>query len=49
MELDAGDPVYFAADMGHAYANPASVPCTYHVAALIMRPRAAQPRRNGAP
>lgn len=45
VELGAGDSVYFAADVTHAYANPASVPCTYHVAALIMRPRAAQPRK----
>jgi transcriptional regulator with XRE-family HTH domain len=38
-ELFAGDSVYFAADVTHAYANPGSEPCTYHVAALIMRPR----------
>lgn len=44
LDLDAGDSVYFAADVTHGYANPASVPCAYHVAALIMRPRAAQPR-----
>jgi XRE family transcriptional regulator, regulator of sulfur utilization len=49
LDLDAGDSVYFAADVTHAYANPARVPCVYLVAALIMRPRAAQPRRNGAP
>ncbi|ADI12132.1 putative transcriptional regulator, XRE family protein [Streptomyces bingchenggensis BCW-1] len=48
VDLDAGDSVYFAADVIHGYANPARVPCVYLVAALIMRPRAAQPRRNGA-
>jgi XRE family transcriptional regulator, regulator of sulfur utilization len=37
--LEAGDSAYFAADATHAYANPAAVPCTYYVAALIMRPR----------
>jgi XRE family transcriptional regulator, regulator of sulfur utilization len=37
--LDAGDSVYFAADVSHGYANPASLPCTYYVAALIMRSR----------
>lgn len=37
--LSAGDSVYFAADVPHAYANPGSAPCTYYVAALIMRPR----------
>ncbi|TDD33157.1 XRE family transcriptional regulator [Actinomadura sp. KC06] len=38
--LDAGDSVYFAADVVHGYANPsAQHPCTYYVAALIMRPR----------
>jgi transcriptional regulator with XRE-family HTH domain len=39
LELDAGDSVYFAADTVHGYANTASSPCTYYVAALIMRPR----------
>ncbi|TDC52272.1 XRE family transcriptional regulator [Jiangella ureilytica] len=38
-ELTAGDSIYFAADVAHAYANPWAEPCTYHVAALIMRPR----------
>jgi transcriptional regulator with XRE-family HTH domain len=37
--LAAGDSAYFAADVAHAYANPGDVPCTYDVAALIMRPR----------
>jgi len=44
LDLDAGDSVYFAADVEHGYANPGADPCTYHVAALIMRPRRAQPR-----
>ncbi|MEU5613045.1 XRE family transcriptional regulator [Streptomyces sparsogenes] len=44
VELGAGDSAYFAADVGHGYANPGREPCAYHVAALIMRPRAAQPR-----
>jgi len=44
--LDAGDSAYFAADVSHGYANAATVPCTYYVAALIMRPRGpSQPRR----
>jgi transcriptional regulator with XRE-family HTH domain len=38
-DLDAGDSVYFAADVTHGYANPGPTSCTYHVAALIMRPR----------
>ncbi|GAA3556821.1 XRE family transcriptional regulator [Nonomuraea rosea] len=43
VELDEGDSVYFAADADHAYANAGPVPCAYHVAALIMRSRAARP------
>jgi XRE family transcriptional regulator, regulator of sulfur utilization len=39
IDLGAGDSVYFAADARHGYANPGSGPCTYHVAAIIMRPR----------
>ncbi|MGN9847167.1 helix-turn-helix domain-containing protein [Nonomuraea sp. H19] len=39
IDLDAGDSLYFAADVEHAYANPGTTPCTYYVAALIMRPR----------
>ncbi|GAA5072551.1 transcriptional regulator with XRE-family HTH domain [Thermocatellispora tengchongensis] len=43
-ELGAGDSLYFAADAPHAYANPShDTPCTYYVAALIMRSR--MPRR----
>lgn len=38
-ELAAGDSIYFAADVPHGYANPGDEPCSYHVAALIMRPR----------
>jgi XRE family transcriptional regulator, regulator of sulfur utilization len=38
-DLRAGDSLYFAADVGHGYANATTEPCTYHVAALIMRPR----------
>jgi transcriptional regulator with XRE-family HTH domain len=39
IDLNAGDSVYFAADVRHGYANPGTAPCTYHVAAMIMRPR----------
>jgi len=38
-DLDAGDSLYFAADVTHGYANISHAPCTYYVAALIMRPR----------
>jgi len=41
IDVTAGDSVYFAADVRHGYANPGAVPCTYHVAAIIMRPRRA--------
>jgi transcriptional regulator with XRE-family HTH domain len=44
VDLGAGDSAYFAADVTHAYANPGDEPCTYYVAALIMRPRAPRPR-----
>jgi XRE family transcriptional regulator, regulator of sulfur utilization len=37
--LQERDSVYFAADVAHGYANPSDAPCTYYVAALIMRPR----------
>ncbi|UJW32150.1 XRE family transcriptional regulator [Saccharothrix sp. AJ9571] len=37
--LEPGDSLYFAADAPHGYANPGDIPCTYYVAALIMRPR----------
>lgn len=43
VHLEPGDSAYFAADVVHGYANPGTVPCTYHVAALIMRPRARRP------
>ncbi|MGH9213433.1 MAG: helix-turn-helix domain-containing protein [Acidimicrobiales bacterium] len=39
VDLAAGDSVYFAADSAHGYANTTTEPCTYHVAALTMRPR----------
>ncbi|MEW2403289.1 XRE family transcriptional regulator [Streptomyces sp. NPDC046862] len=45
LDLDAGDSAYFAADVTHGYANPGPAPCTYHVAALVMRPRSAQQHR----
>lgn len=38
-DLTAGDSIYFAADVPHTYANPGDEQCSYHVAALIMRPR----------
>jgi XRE family transcriptional regulator, regulator of sulfur utilization len=41
IDLNEGDSAYFAADVTHAYANAGPRPCTYYVAALIMRPRAA--------
>ena len=44
VDLAAGDSVYFAADAAHRYANPGSTPCTYNVAALIMRPRGSSTR-----
>jgi XRE family transcriptional regulator, regulator of sulfur utilization len=37
--LHEGDSAYFTADVAHAYANPGEIPCTYEIAALIMRPR----------
>jgi XRE family transcriptional regulator, regulator of sulfur utilization len=43
-DLSAGDSLYFAADVAHHYRNPAAAPCTYHVAALIMRPRGPRSR-----
>ncbi|GAA2814812.1 helix-turn-helix domain-containing protein [Kribbella solani] len=39
VDLAAGDSVYFAADLPHAYSNPSTKPCSYYVAALIMRAR----------
>jgi XRE family transcriptional regulator, regulator of sulfur utilization len=44
--LDAGDSAYFAADASHGYANATSSPCTYSVAALIMRAREPSPPRG---
>ena len=40
-QLKAGDTAYFLADVPHAYRNPGHRPCSYSVAALIMRPRVA--------
>lgn len=37
--LREGDSLYLAADVTLSYANRADAPCTYHVAAMIMRPR----------
>ncbi|AXB42508.1 helix-turn-helix domain-containing protein [Amycolatopsis albispora] len=39
INLAAGDSLYLAADLPHAYANRTGEICRYHVAALIMRPR----------
>jgi transcriptional regulator with XRE-family HTH domain len=49
IDLNAGDSVYFAADARHGYANPGSESCTYHVAAIIMRPRRRDPAPESAP
>lgn len=43
--LEAGDSLYLAADVAHGYANAGNTPCTYSVAALIMRPRNVGARR----
>lgn len=39
LTLDPGDSAYFAADVVHRYANTGAEPCTYYVAALMMRQR----------
>jgi transcriptional regulator with XRE-family HTH domain len=39
VDLDAGDSLYFAADVPHRYSNTGEAPCSYYVAALVMRPR----------
>ncbi|MGA2164583.1 MAG: XRE family transcriptional regulator [Solirubrobacteraceae bacterium] len=44
-ELLAGDTLYFPSGT-HAYANHGDAPCTYAVAALIMRPRTASTPRD---
>ncbi|PRX47454.1 XRE family transcriptional regulator [Prauserella shujinwangii] len=44
VELAAGDSVYLAGDATLHYANHGTRPCTYHVAAIIMRPRTARAR-----
>jgi transcriptional regulator with XRE-family HTH domain len=47
LDLRAGDLAYFAADATHGYANVSAVPCTYYVAALIMRARLPSRRTFG--
>ncbi|MCO6005646.1 XRE family transcriptional regulator [Actinoallomurus purpureus] len=47
VDLNEGDSAYFAADVSHAYANPGTGWCAYHVAALIMRPRGTRPPATG--
>jgi transcriptional regulator with XRE-family HTH domain len=47
-DLEAGDSIYFAADVPHRYANTGADPCTYYVAALIMRPRGRSSDRTPA-
>jgi transcriptional regulator with XRE-family HTH domain len=37
--LGEGDSLYLAADVTLSYANHSDAPCTYYVAAMIMRPR----------
>lgn len=37
--LATGDSLYLAADVSLSYANRSARPCTYYVAAMIMRPR----------
>ncbi|NIJ14868.1 transcriptional regulator with XRE-family HTH domain [Saccharomonospora amisosensis] len=51
VELTRGDSVYLAADVTLRYANHTAEPCTYYVAALVMRPRRARQaaRRPPAP
>lgn len=49
LELGPGDSVHFAADVPHGYANPGSRPCSYHVAALTMRPRTPGGGTRGLP
>ncbi|HET6503648.1 MAG TPA: XRE family transcriptional regulator [Amycolatopsis sp.] len=39
--LGEGDSLYLAADVTLSYANRSDTPCTYYVAALVMRPRRA--------
>ncbi|MFJ7214860.1 cupin domain-containing protein [Amycolatopsis sp. NPDC098790] len=41
--LAAGDSLYFPADATHSYANRGAEPCSYHVAALVMRSRLTHP------
>ncbi|MGV9677266.1 helix-turn-helix domain-containing protein [Nocardia sp. NPDC003482] len=48
VELSAGDSMYLAADRALHYANRSDAPCTYYVAALIMRSRGAR-QTDGIP
>ncbi|MEU3272415.1 XRE family transcriptional regulator [Saccharomonospora sp. NPDC006951] len=48
IELSEGDSVYLAADVTLGYANRSGEPCTYYVAAMIMRPRYAGARFSPA-
>ena len=41
--LGEGDSLYLAADVTLGYANHSDSPCTYYVAALVMRPRRPRP------
>ena len=47
LTLSAGDSLYLAADSTLRYANHSDHPCTYFVAALIMRPRTPRPHASG--
>jgi XRE family transcriptional regulator, regulator of sulfur utilization len=46
-DLDAGDSLYFTADVVHRYANVTAAPCTYYVAALVMRARSPREPHRG--
>jgi XRE family transcriptional regulator, regulator of sulfur utilization len=43
IDLRPGDSAYFAADARHGYANRGTEPCTYQIAAIIMRARHSSP------
>jgi XRE family transcriptional regulator, regulator of sulfur utilization len=45
--LDAGDSVYFAADVRHGYANPGPTACVYHIAVIVMRSRSGEKTTHG--
>ena len=48
LKIEEGDSLYLAADVTLSYANHGATPCTYYVAALIMRPRRAGLGRRSA-